>query len=157
MKAAYLILDKLKEEFEHNGNILLDQEGTNVWVMAVAMAALPDGIQEDGTITLRLVLRTTDRSGTNPYVDGTDVYVYVDEKSKKVEFAREDLWIDGPPLFHGGTVPTALAWVRELAEPFYLQLKDPFLTPEQRIALNDEDEDYVLPKVKEMIPDHSIS
>ncbi|SDO53808.1 hypothetical protein SAMN04487897_11659 [Paenibacillus sp. yr247] len=53
MKAAYLILDKLKEEFEHNGNILLEQEGTNVWVMAVAMAALPEDMTEDGTITVR--------------------------------------------------------------------------------------------------------
>jgi hypothetical protein len=32
--------------------------------------------------------------------------------------------------------------VRELAEPFYLQLKDPFLTLEQRVALNGHDEDY---------------
>jgi hypothetical protein len=30
MKAAYLILDKLKEEFEHNGNIQIEREGTNV-------------------------------------------------------------------------------------------------------------------------------
>lgn len=131
MKVAELILDKIKENFEHKGNILLEHEGTNVWVMAAAMAALPDDMKEDRTITVRLVLRTTDRSGTNPYVDGTDVYVCVDENSEIVEFTREDLWIDGPPIFHGGTVPAALAWVQELAEPFYLQLKDPFVTPEQ--------------------------
>ncbi|MCY9664892.1 hypothetical protein M5X11_07965 [Paenibacillus alginolyticus] len=48
MKVAKLILDKIKETFEHNGNILIEQEGTNVWVMAIAMVALPDGITEEG-------------------------------------------------------------------------------------------------------------
>ncbi len=75
--------------------------------------------------------------------------MYVDEKNEKVEFAREDLWIDGPPIFHGGPVPDALTWVRKLAEPFYIQLKDPFLTPEQRIALNGHDEDYKLPEAQD--------
>ncbi|TDF91707.1 hypothetical protein [Paenibacillus piri] len=64
---------------------------------------------------------------------------------KKSILVREDLWIAGPPIFHGGTVPAALAWVRELADPFYIQLKDPFLKPEQRIALNGHDENYKLP------------
>ncbi|MDF2648713.1 MAG: hypothetical protein K0Q73_4518 [Paenibacillus sp.] len=95
--------------------------------MAAAMAASPDDMTEDGTITVRLVLRITDRNATNPYVDGTDVYVCVDEKSEKIEFTREDLWIDGPLIFHGGTVSTALARARELNEQFYLQFKDPFL------------------------------
>jgi hypothetical protein len=144
MKVAELILDKIKETFEHNGNTFLNREGTNVWLMASAMLASPEDMIEDGVLTVRLVLRTTDMSGTNPYVDGTDVYVCVDEESEIVEFAREELWIDGPPIFHGGTIPAALAWLRELAEPFYLQLKDPFLTPEQRIALNGNDEDYKL-------------
>lgn len=73
----------------------------------------------------------------------------VDEEKQTAEFVWEDLWIDGPPVFHGGAVPDALKWVRELAEPFYIQLKDPFLKPEQRIALNGHDEDYELPEVQE--------
>ncbi|MCY9664894.1 hypothetical protein M5X11_07975 [Paenibacillus alginolyticus] len=60
--------------------------------------------------------------------------------------------MDGPPIFHGGSIPAVLAWVRELAEPFYLQLKDPFLTTEQRIALNGHDEDYVLPEEQKESP-----
>lgn len=45
----------------------------------------------------------------------------MDEKNEKVEFVREDHWIDGPPIFHGGTVPAALAWMRELTERFYAE------------------------------------
>lgn len=86
MNTKALILDKLKEAFEHNGNILLKQEGTSVSVMAVGMAALPDDMTEDGSIKVRLVLRTTDKSGTNPYVDGTDVYVHVDQIKELIDF-----------------------------------------------------------------------
>lgn len=36
-------------------------------------------------------------------------------------------------------------FIVELAEPFYVQLKDPVLMPEQRIAMNGHDEDYMEP------------
>lgn len=177
MKSANeLQIKKLIEEF--NTNDLINSAQQNVWVMAAAAIpfaetpktalllpyALPGssnyrGKEDDdirhsyldiGTPThiVRVVLRTTDQNGTCDYVDGTDLFMIVNEEKQTAEFIWEDLWIEGPPIFHGGTVPDALVWVRELAEPFYLQLKDPFLTPEQRIALNGHDEDYKLPEVQ---------
>ncbi len=178
MKTANeLLIERLEAEYSLNGlNKSIQQ---NVWIMAAAAIpfaetpetapllryALPGssnyrGKEDDDirraymdvgmpTHNVRIVLRTTDQNGTSDYVDGTDLCMVVDENKQTAEFIWEDLWIDGPPVFHGGTVPAALAWVRELAEPFYLQLKDPFLTPEQRIALNGHDEDYMLPQERE--------
>ena len=169
-----LQIKKLLEEFNVGG--LNESNHQNVWVMAAAAIpfaetpktahllpyALPGsssyrGKEDDkirqaymdiGTPThiVRIVLRTTDPTGTCDYVDGTDLFMIVNEEKQTAEFIWEGLWIEGPPIFHGGTVPDALTWVRELAEPFYLQLKDPFLTPEQRIALNGHDEEYKLPE-----------
>ncbi|WP_339279083.1 hypothetical protein NYE40_23835 [Paenibacillus sp. FSL W8-1187] len=124
----------------------------NVWVMAVAAVPFsekhldsPPTRKYMPTHTVRLVLRTTDEAGTNVYVDGTDLYVRMDNTTETAELVREDLWEEGSPIFHGGPVSDSLRWVRELAEPFYLQLEDPFLTPEQRIALNGHDENYLEP------------
>lgn len=169
-----LLIKRLDSEFAHNGLNISNQQ--NVWIMAAAAIpfaetpktapqlpyALPGssnyrGKEDDDirrsyldigkpTHIVRIVLRTTDQNGTNDYVDGTDLFMIVDEEKQTADFVWEDLWIEGPPIFHGGTVPDALKWVRELAEPFHIQLKDPFLTPEQRIALNGHDEDYKLPE-----------
>lgn len=147
-----VILATLRSQFEINGLLGVHQQ--NIWIMALAAIPFDEkqvtpilGNEEPSTHThtIRLVLRTTDESGTNDYVDGTDVYIRMDNENKNVNLVWEDLWAEGPPIFHGGTIPDALRWVRELAEPFYVQLKDPFLTPEQRIALNGHDEDYIEP------------
>ncbi|THF82108.1 hypothetical protein [Cohnella fermenti] len=130
----------------------------NIWIMTAAIAPFNwnhvPSINDESIIpthTIRVVLRTTDRqAGSNDYVDGTDVFVIMDEVNQTVKFACEDLWAEGPPIFHGGTIPDALRWVRDLAEPFYVQLKDPFLMPEQRIALNGHDEDYLEPAHKQL-------
>jgi hypothetical protein len=83
--------------------------------------------EELPTHTVRLVLRTTDEDGTNDYVDGTDLFVWVDDHTGEAHFVLEDLWTEGPPIFHGGTIPDALRWIHELGEPFHLQLEDPFI------------------------------
>lgn len=149
-----MIISKLKTHFE-SSHIDADNHHNNVWLMAVTLT--PFKVKDSGghcsktlssnppTHIIRVVLRTTDLNGTNHYVDGTDLYLIINEKERQLDFVWEDLWAEGPPIFHGGTVPDALRWVRELGEPFYVQLKDPFLTPEQRIALNGHDEDYIEP------------
>lgn len=171
-----LLFERLNEEFTLNE--LEGSQQQNIWIMTVSaipfsetpetLHLLPYSLpgssdyrgKEDDDIRraymdvgkpthiVRIVLRTTDPHGTCDYVDGTDLFMIVNEENQTAEFVWEDLWIEGPPIFHGGTVPAALAWVRELDEPFYLQLKDPFLTPKQRIALNGHDEDYKLPELQ---------
>ncbi|MGW8958772.1 hypothetical protein [Paenibacillus sp. NPDC055715] len=143
-----VILPTLKNRFEIND--LRGAYQQNVWIMALAIMPYVEkyvtpipGDEEPPTLTIRLFLCTTDEAGTNEYVDGTDIYVRIDSGTRTPEFVWEDLWAEEPPIFHGGAVPDTLRWVRELAEPFYVQLKDPFLTPEQRIALNGHDEDYM--------------
>lgn len=149
-----LILSYVKHEFEQQR--LHQPYQQNVWIMAATIIPFAKSHAEAAvardkmpTHTARLVLRTTDEIGTNDFVDGTDLYVDFDNASMSVLFVWEDLWAEGPPIFHGGTVPDALRWVSELAEPFYIQLKDPFLTTEQRIALNGHDGDYLEPEQKQ--------
>ncbi|GIP29134.1 hypothetical protein J23TS9_42640 [Paenibacillus sp. J23TS9] len=148
------ILQLLKNQFDTND--LTSTYKQNIWIMAAAAVPFADNHVEctpasgvAPTHTIRLVLRTTDEEGTNDYVDGTDVYVKLDQEIQIANFVWEDLWAEGPPIFHGGTIPDALRWVRDLAEPFYIQLRDPFLTPEQWIALNGHDKDFAEPQFKE--------
>ncbi|MFB9279394.1 hypothetical protein [Cohnella cellulosilytica] len=143
------ILTCLKLKFEHQDLCQTNQQ--NVWIMVATVVPFTTKqieialtVEEVPTHTVRLVLRTTDEVGTNDYVDGTDVFIRVDNQNKIAELVWEDLWAEGPPIFHGGTIPDALRWVRELAEPFYVELKDPFLTTEQRSALNVHNEDYII-------------
>lgn len=90
---------------------------------------LPFLVQEQiPTHQVRVVLRTADvQSGPNPYVDGTDLFLAIDEKQQTAEFVWEDETLGDAPLFHGGEVPSALTWARELEEPFYFQYNAPFL------------------------------
>lgn len=147
-----VILSLLKEQLETNDFSGPYQQ--NVWIMAAAINYLgklntPNAGAETPTHVVRLILRTTDEAGTNDYVDGSDVYVKLDQENKIVNLVWEDLWAEGPPIFHGGTIPDALRWVRELADPFYVQLRDPFLTPDQWTALNGHDNDFVEPQTEQ--------
>ncbi|TXK75426.1 hypothetical protein [Paenibacillus sp. N3.4] len=146
-----LTIQKLKETFNHNGNILTDPNGTNVWLMAVSAITftdcpfdppLPVPDNHPPTHQVRIVLRTTDsQSGTNPYVDGSDFFFHVDEPNQNAEFVWEDESFAESPHFHGGDIPSAITWVKSLTEPLlYLCLKDPFLTAEQLISLNGHEE-----------------
>jgi len=144
----HLLLQLLKKEFQYNDLAQRD----NCWIMAAALSLYDETPTPNGdkpTHIVRLVLRTTDETGPNGYVDGTDVYVRLDQENQIADFVWEDLWAEGPPIFHGGTIPDALRWVRDLAEPFYIQLRDPFLTPEQWISLNGHDKDFAEPQCKD--------
>ncbi|MFU1792583.1 hypothetical protein ACM1RC_01820 [Paenibacillus azoreducens] len=148
-----LILQLVKKQFEINA--LAGPYQQNIWVMVAAAspfakhhAGCTPG-RETPTHTIRLVLRTTDKEGANDYVDGTDLYIKLDQENQIADFVWEDLRAEGPPIFHGGTIPDAFRWVRDLAEPFYTQLRDPFLTPEQWIALNGHDKDFAEPQFKD--------
>jgi hypothetical protein len=132
-----LQIKKLIEEFNVCG--LNESNHQNVWVMAAAAIPFAEtpktapllpyallgsnnyrGKEDDdirrsyldiGTPThiVRVVLRTTDQNGTSDYVDGTDLFMIVNEEKQTAEFIWEDLWIEGPPILHGGTVTDALA------------------------------------------------
>ena len=140
LTANELVLRKLKDTFELNGNFTSDSKGTNVWVMLVAAEPIFGLLAENlpypltgrkPTHRVRVVLRTTDaQTGTNPYVDGSNFFLAVDEQQQTADFVWEDESFGDAPLFHGGDVASAVRWVKELDEPFHVQLKDPFLTRE---------------------------
>lgn len=137
LTADELVLQKLKETFERNENINVDSNGTNVWVMLAAAEAFSDLLEKNPpyqlsgqtpTHRVRVVLRTTDaQTGTNPYVDGSDFFLAVDEQQQTADFVWEDESFGDAPLFHGGDVASAAIWVKKLGEPYYIQYKDPFL------------------------------
>jgi hypothetical protein len=140
LTANELVLQKLKETFDRNENVTSDSNGTNVWVMHVAAEPLSDLLVEHlpyplsnrkPTHRIRVVLRTTDaQTGTNPYVDGSDFFLAVDEQQQTADFVWEDECFGETPLFHGGDVASAVRWVKELGEPFHCQYSDPFLLTE---------------------------
>lgn len=86
------------------------------------------------THLIRVVLRTGDVYGPHEYVDGTDIYAIADEKGQTADVSiwAESTWHSGPPAFHGGSVNSAIRWIKEMNLPFHLQLNDPFLSVEQQ-------------------------
>jgi hypothetical protein len=140
LTANELALQKLKETFERNEHVTINCNGTNIWVMLVAAKPFSNLLEENlsypltdqkPTHRVRVVLRTTDaQAGTNPYVDGSDFFLAVDEQQQTADFVWEDDSFGDAPLFHGGDIASALLWVKDLGEPFHDQLKDPFLTRE---------------------------
>jgi len=145
-----LILEKLKEEFERNGyNPEQQMFDDNVWVMAAAVvpfsetpetaeflpyslddAVLRESYLDSGRPThiVRIVLRTNGSFGLSEYVDGTDIYFSVDFEQQKADcHIWSDTWIEGPPKLEGSPIPSAIAWLKLLAEPSYVQFDDPFL------------------------------
>ncbi|MFD2368885.1 hypothetical protein ACFSO0_02545 [Brevibacillus sp. GCM10020057] len=133
------------------------ESDTNVWILAASIipfeentensAFLPynlkgaNGYDEQtdvqtrdyylsqGTPThiVRVVLGMSSPAGTSPYVDGTDVYLVVDIKKQTANFIWEEVWAVEAPKFHGGTIPHAMAWVRQMTEPLFIQYDDPFI------------------------------
>lgn len=120
LTANELVLRKLKETFDRNENVAADSSGTNVWVMLAALKPFSDHLGEQlpyplsgqkPTHRIRVVLRTTDaQSGTNPYVDGSDFFLAVDEQQQTADFVWEDESFGDVPLFHGGDVASAAHW-----------------------------------------------
>ncbi|MGG4495459.1 hypothetical protein [Brevibacillus reuszeri] len=90
LTANKLVPQKLKETFDRNENVTTDINGTNVWVMLAALKPFSEHLGEHlpyplsgrkPTHHVRVVLRTTDaQTGTNPYVDGSDFFLAVDEQ-----------------------------------------------------------------------------
>lgn len=129
---------------------------TNVWVLAAAVIPFEEKIENSaflpfnlkganyydensdipareyylsrGTPThiVRVVLGMSSPAGTLPYVDGTDVYLIVDGEKQTADFIWEEVWVEGAPKFHGGTIPDALKWIRQMTEAIYIQTIDPF-------------------------------
>jgi hypothetical protein len=150
LRANELVLQKLKETFDRNENAV-DSNGTNVWVMLAAAEPFSDLLEKNlpyppsdqkPTHRIRVVLRTTDaQTGTNPYVDGSDFFLAVNEQRQEADFVWEEESFAEAPTFHGGDVASAVLWVKELGELFHIQYKDPFLTSQERFALNGHDDD----------------
>jgi len=128
MTANELVLQKLKMTFDRNENVITDRNGMNVWVMFAALSSYSDLLEEHfpyplsgrkPTHRIRVVLRTNDsQTGTNPYVDGSDFFLEVDEHQQTADFVWEDDSFGEAPLFHGGDVASAVRWVKELGEPY---------------------------------------
>lgn len=128
-----LIVQKLKETFDRNGD---NADSGNVWVMAVAATPFCD--DQNGsknvlgepkpTHRVRTVLRTSEPGeGANPYVDGSDFFLEVDERQQSVEFVWEEESFADAPHLHGSEVLTAIRWTGELDEALLcVRLEDPF-------------------------------
>ena len=82
------------------------------------------------THRVRVVLRTTDtQSGTNPYVDGSDFFLAVDEQQQTADFVWEDESFGDVPLFHGGDVASAAHLGEETGRAVSRSAQRPVLGP----------------------------
>jgi hypothetical protein len=66
------------------------------------------------------------------------------EQNQTATLEWDDLWSEGGPIFHVGTAKATLAWTQANGTLIFQQCKDPFLTSEERLALNGHDEDFGL-------------
>ncbi|MDH6429051.1 MULTISPECIES: hypothetical protein [unclassified Paenibacillus] len=129
-----LLIHKLRETFDERGTN--QDEGSNVWVMVVAARSYQPGeegqlAQTADTLTpthrVRVVLRTTDNHNLNPYVDGSDFYLAIDEQQQTAEFVWEEDSFADAPLLHGSEVLTAIRWASELSNTLLsVTIEDPF-------------------------------
>jgi hypothetical protein len=157
------LLEYLKEKLERNGDVINDSQSYgNIWIMALSIIPYSHNLKEylpacleesqlfipEQAFLIRVVLRTTTQQGSNIYVDGTTLCLAMENGTEKIGILKEEAVFSDAPEFQGGPIPNAIKWITDLLEPCYLQFKDPFLTPEQRIALNGHDEDYILPEPK---------
>ncbi|MGN7414605.1 hypothetical protein [Paenibacillus sp. SAF-068] len=67
---------------------------------------------------VRVALTFQEVDTVNPYYDGTDLFVTIEEDN--IQFALEKDWADEPPAIEGSPIEFALGWVSELTEPFYV-------------------------------------
>ncbi|RTE02760.1 hypothetical protein [Paenibacillus whitsoniae] len=147
-----LILQKLTETFERQSGSVTDP-GTidHVWVMAAAIRPftadcaaapfLPLALEQTNhwrsqstlpTHFVRVILRTTSPQGMNPYVDGTDFCMIVDELRQNADFFMEDECFEYEPKYQGSELASALSWLGQIHKnPLIMQLNDPFLTEGQ--------------------------
>lgn|GEM_PF-3604077 len=90
------LLQFLKEHFCVND--LAGSGNQNIWIMVAAVTSHPEAplqtslaTKDNPTHIVRTVLRTTDGDGMNPYVDGTDIFIIMNDETQTVTFAREEL------------------------------------------------------------------
>ena len=129
-----LLIHKLRDTFDERGT---DQyEGSDVWVMVVAARTYYRGeegplVQTTDRLTpthrVRVVLRTTDNHTPNPYVDGSDFYLTIDEQQQTAEFVWEEDSFADAPLLQGSEVLTAICWASELSDTLLsVTIENPF-------------------------------
>lgn len=90
----------------------------NIHFLAIAKKQIQVNEKERPVHQVRVALTFKEGDTVNPYYDGTDLFVTMDEDS--IQFALEEEWADGPPAIEGSPIELALGWVSELAEPFYV-------------------------------------
>jgi hypothetical protein len=108
----------------------------NVWVMVVTARPYQRGEEKEfaqqpdkmtPTHRVRFVLRTTDNNTPNPYVDGSDFYLAIDEQHQSAEFVWEEDSFGDAPLLHGSEILTAIHWASELSDTLLsFRIENPF-------------------------------
>lgn len=98
--------------------------------MDEARARLQGLIEDEGTPThmARVVFRTKWEEVLE-LVDGTELYLQIDEDAGTVKSIWEEIWNGNQPDYYGGPIDGAREWVNELpgtTGEFYLQLEYPW-------------------------------
>lgn len=88
----------------------------DVHFLAIAETQIQVYDKERPVHQVRVALTFKEGDTVNPYYDGTDLFVTMDENS--IQFCLEKDWADGPPAVEGSPIELALGWVSELGLPF---------------------------------------
>lgn len=90
----------------------------DVHFLAIAETQIQVHDKERPVHQVRVALTFKEGNAVNPYYDGTDLFVTMDENG--IHFTLEKDWADGPPAVEGSPIGLALSWVSSLAPPFYI-------------------------------------
>ncbi|MNW32866.1 hypothetical protein D3C74_98160 [compost metagenome] len=91
----------------------------DIHFLAIAEKQIQIHEKERPVHQVRVALTFKEGETVNPYYDGTDLFVTMDDKDN-IQFTLEKEWADGPPAIEGSPIEFALSWVSELTEPFYI-------------------------------------
>ncbi|MGW7163309.1 hypothetical protein [Paenibacillus taichungensis] len=109
IKKHYHLLLVLNKAFNPEGNIHF---------LAIAEKEIQIHDKKRPVHQVRVALTFLEGGTVNPYYDGTDLFITMDEDN--IQFTLEKDWADGPPIIEGSPIEFALGWVAKLAEPFYV-------------------------------------
>jgi hypothetical protein len=90
----------------------------DIHFLAIAEKQIQVHEKERPVHQVRVALTFQEGDTINPYYDGTDLFVTMDEDD--IRFTLEKDWADGPPAIEGSPIELVLGWVSELADPFYV-------------------------------------
>jgi phage anti-repressor protein len=115
-------MEKLQEEILIELKKILEysdvENNYSQWILGLSLKQKEVAEEED-----RYLARVVVKTNESPYVDGMDIDLSV---SNKGEALIDPNYFENTPEFQGGSLESALDWLRNAGEIFYMQTVNPY-------------------------------